>query len=168
MAEAAKHHELLGLAGPLVDQQLVLHRAVAIGRRVVVDRGTSSLDRVRKDSAQRPVQPALVGRPQRRGKAEKQVVIQGSALTNTHPVKAELPLRLKSPSSPWPTASWRRIPGQPGARTTGIGPAGGFVMHLSEVDRLRLRDRLRATLPTRADGSIQLVARAWAVRGLAP
>ena len=40
------------------------------------------------------------------------------------PEKAERPLRLKSPSSPWPTASCSRIPGQPGASTTGIGPAG--------------------------------------------
>src|SRR5512145_858326 len=40
------------------------------------------------------------------------------------PVKAEVPLRLKSPSRPWPTASCRRMPGQPGASTTGIGPAG--------------------------------------------
>ena len=40
------------------------------------------------------------------------------------PEKAESPLRLKSPSRPWPTASCSRIPGQPGASTTGIGPAG--------------------------------------------
>ncbi len=37
---------------------------------------------------------------------------------------AELPLRLKSPSRPCPTASWSKTPGQPGPRTTGIGPAG--------------------------------------------
>jgi hypothetical protein len=34
------------------------------------------------------------------------------------PEKAEVFLRLKSPSSPWPIASWSRIPGQPGPRTT--------------------------------------------------
>src|ERR1035438_3241212 len=40
------------------------------------------------------------------------------------PVNAEVFLRLKSASRPWPTASWRRIPGQPGPRTTCISPAG--------------------------------------------
>ena len=40
------------------------------------------------------------------------------------PVKAEVFLRLKSASRPWPTASWSRIPGQPGPRTTSISPAG--------------------------------------------
>src|SRR5262249_41033173 len=39
-------------------------------------------------------------------------------------VNAETRLRLKSPSSPWPTASWRRMPGHPGPRTTVIVPAG--------------------------------------------
>ena len=48
---------------------------------------------------------------------------------------------------------------------SGIGPAAGYVMHLSEAHRVRLRERLRATLPTEPDGSIHLVARAWAVRG---
>ena len=47
----------------------------------------------------------------------------------------------------------------------GQGPAPGFAMKLSEPSRARLRDRLRATLPVAADGSIDLVARAWAVRG---
>ena len=36
----------------------------------------------------------------------------------------ELPLRLKSPSRPCPTASCNKIPGQPGPSTTGILPAG--------------------------------------------
>jgi SAM-dependent methyltransferase len=45
------------------------------------------------------------------------------------------------------------------------GPAGGYAMSLSEDSRARLRERLRAALPTAGDGSISLVARAWAVRG---
>ena len=45
------------------------------------------------------------------------------------------------------------------------GPAPGYAMALSEEARARLRDRLRRTLPAAADGSIALVARAWAVRG---
>lgn len=47
----------------------------------------------------------------------------------------------------------------------GQGPAPGYAMALSEDRRVRLRDRLRRTLPAAADGSIALVARAWAVRG---
>ena len=42
----------------------------------------------------------------------------------TFPENAEVPLRLKSPSSPWPTASCSRMPGHPGPSTTGIVPAG--------------------------------------------
>src|SRR5205823_3664580 len=40
------------------------------------------------------------------------------------PLKAETPLRLKSASSPCPTASCSRMPGQPGPSTTVISPAG--------------------------------------------
>ncbi|MGR4869093.1 class I SAM-dependent methyltransferase [Variovorax sp. LARHSF232] len=47
----------------------------------------------------------------------------------------------------------------------GQGPAPGFVMALPEADRVRLRERIRAALPTAADGSIALRARAWGVRG---
>jgi SAM-dependent methyltransferase len=47
----------------------------------------------------------------------------------------------------------------------GQGPAAGYAMSLSEDSRTQLRERLRAALPTEADGSISLVARAWAVRG---
>ncbi|HEX8692012.1 MAG TPA: class I SAM-dependent methyltransferase [Longimicrobium sp.] len=47
----------------------------------------------------------------------------------------------------------------------GQGPAPGYAMGLGEERRAELRERLRATLPAAADGSIELVARAWAVRG---
>ena len=47
----------------------------------------------------------------------------------------------------------------------GQGPAPGYAMSLSEPRRARLCERLRATLPSAADGSIDLIARAWAVRG---
>ena len=40
------------------------------------------------------------------------------------PENALEPLRLKSPSSPWPMASCSRMPGQPGPSTTVISPAG--------------------------------------------
>ena len=47
----------------------------------------------------------------------------------------------------------------------GQGPAPGYAMSLSEERRAALRERIRADLPISADGSIQLSARAWAVRG---
>src|ERR1700758_1690752 len=40
------------------------------------------------------------------------------------PANAEVFLRLKSPSSPWPTASCSITPGQPAPSTTSISPAG--------------------------------------------
>jgi hypothetical protein len=48
----------------------------------------------------------------------------------------------------------------------GQGPAPGYTMSLSQEQRNVLRERIRATLPIAADGSIQLIARAWAVRGV--
>jgi hypothetical protein len=50
----------------------------------------------------------------------------------------------------------------------GQGPAPGCAMSLSEDQRGQLREHIRARLPYEADGSIPLVARAWAVRGRRP
>ena len=50
----------------------------------------------------------------------------------------------------------------------GTGPAPGYVASLSEERRATLRERIRADLPIAADGSIPLIARAWAVRGTVP
>ena len=50
----------------------------------------------------------------------------------------------------------------------GQGPAPSYVASLPEDRRRALRDRIRADLPTSDDGSIPLIARAWAVRGTAP
>ena len=47
----------------------------------------------------------------------------------------------------------------------GQGPAPSYAMSLDDEHRDRLRDRLRDSLPHARDGSISLVARAWAVRG---
>lgn len=47
----------------------------------------------------------------------------------------------------------------------GQGAAPSYAMALEEPARNRLRDRIRANLPTNEDGSISLIARAWAVRG---
>jgi hypothetical protein len=48
----------------------------------------------------------------------------------------------------------------------GQGPAPAYAMSLPAAGREALRDRLRAGLPIGQDGSIDLTARAWAVRGL--
>ena len=49
----------------------------------------------------------------------------------------------------------------------GQGPAPGYAMALDEPRRAMLREELRARLPAASDGSIPLVARAWAARGVA-
>lgn len=48
---------------------------------------------------------------------------------------------------------------------TGQAPAPAYNMSLSEAKRTELRELIRSRLPTKADGSIQLVARAWAAKG---
>ncbi len=48
----------------------------------------------------------------------------------------------------------------------GQGPAPSYVMSLSEEQRAQLRERLYNSLPFALDGSIPLVARAWAVKGV--
>jgi SAM-dependent methyltransferase len=48
----------------------------------------------------------------------------------------------------------------------GQGPAAAYAMSLPTARREALRERLRAGLPMGQDGSIELTARAWAVRGL--
>jgi hypothetical protein len=50
----------------------------------------------------------------------------------------------------------------------GQGPAPSYVAALSAAGREALRERLRAALPAKPDGRIELEARAWAVRGEVP
>ncbi|MFN8381323.1 MAG: methyltransferase domain-containing protein [Anaerolineales bacterium] len=47
----------------------------------------------------------------------------------------------------------------------GQGPAPSYVMSLGEERRALLRERIRVSLPYESDGSISLIARAWAARG---
>jgi SAM-dependent methyltransferase len=49
----------------------------------------------------------------------------------------------------------------------GQGPAPTYCMSLAEEKRAALRERIRSKLPFHADGSIHLIARAWAVKGVA-
>lgn len=48
----------------------------------------------------------------------------------------------------------------------GQGAAPSFVTSLADRDRIELRDYLQTHLPVGSDGSIDLIARAWAVRGV--
>ena len=48
----------------------------------------------------------------------------------------------------------------------GQAPAPGYAMSLSQERRAALRARIRASLPTNAEGEHHLIARAWAVRGV--
>jgi SAM-dependent methyltransferase len=50
----------------------------------------------------------------------------------------------------------------------GQGPAPTYCGTLSDERRKKLREQIRATLPIERDGTIQLTARAWAVRGGRP
>ena len=50
----------------------------------------------------------------------------------------------------------------------GGAPAPAYCMALDAERRAALRERLRTTLPTAADGSIPLTARAWAVVATVP
>ena len=48
----------------------------------------------------------------------------------------------------------------------GQGPAPTYAMSLSEDRRVALREEIRANLPIDKNGSIHLIARAWAIRGV--
>ena len=48
----------------------------------------------------------------------------------------------------------------------GQGSAAGYAMSLGEEQRSRLRERLYDSLPFAIDGSIPLIARAWAIKGM--
>ncbi len=48
----------------------------------------------------------------------------------------------------------------------GQGPAPSYAVALDESARMRLRDRIRESIPVQSNGSISLTARAWAVRAI--
>lgn len=47
-------------------------------------------------------------------------------------------------------------------------PAPEYAMSLNEGERAALRERIYQVIPIEEDGSVSLVARAWAVRGIVP
>lgn len=50
----------------------------------------------------------------------------------------------------------------------GQAPAPAYAMSLDDGRRTRLRDLIRSRLPIEGDGSIRMVSRAWAVKGMSP
>jgi ubiquinone/menaquinone biosynthesis C-methylase UbiE len=48
-----------------------------------------------------------------------------------------------------------------------VGPAPAYVMGLTPENRQKLEEKVRSSLPIDKNGSISLVARAWAVQGIA-
>jgi SAM-dependent methyltransferase len=48
-----------------------------------------------------------------------------------------------------------------------VGPAPNYTMSLNQENRQKLEDKLRKSLPIDDNGSISLIARAWAVKGTA-
>ena len=64
--------------------------------------------------------------PRRSARVPSSTTVHSSLATFSpmRPENAELPLRLKSPSSPWPMASCSSTPGQPDPSTTVMVPAG--------------------------------------------
>jgi SAM-dependent methyltransferase len=81
------------------------------------------------------------------------VLFEGAGLLDTETFAIEVPTRFRDFDDYWTPFLGRQ------------GPAPGYVGRLDEPRRRALRSRLQATLPTNADGSIELTARAWAVRG---
>jgi len=49
---------------------------------------------------------------------------------------------------------------------SGVGPAPGYCMSLSEENRARLKEKIYSSLPIKEDGSIHLIATAIAVKGV--
>src|SRR5881397_1806193 len=69
---------------------------------------------------------STLSEPRRSGMVPSSSTVTPLAATRwpTRPENALDPLRLKSPSRPWPIASCSRMPGQPAPSTTFISPAG--------------------------------------------
>ena len=69
----------------------------------------------------------MVSEPRRSGMVPSSTTVTPLAATccPMRPENAELPLRLKSPSRPWPIASCSRMPSQPEAEHHGHGAGRG-------------------------------------------
>jgi len=106
---------------------------------VQLDDGTSNLDEGRRFPLCRP--EAL------------RELFTGSGLRDVSVTAIEIATEFGSFDDYWQPFTW------------GQGAAGSYCVSLSEQQRQALKENLRTKLPTEADGSISLIARAWAVRG---
>ena len=104
-----------------------------------IDESSAALDEGKKFTVTRPE------------RLERAFVSSGLSGVTTWPI--EVPTRFRDFDD-----YWRPFLG-------GTGPAGGFVVSLDERRQAALREDLRGSLPIGPDGSIDLIARAWAVRG---
>jgi SAM-dependent methyltransferase len=104
-----------------------------------LDPGAAELDEARRFPVCRP--------------AALEALFRGAGLQGVESRAIDVPTRFRDFDD-----FWRPFLG-------GQGPAPGYAMGLAEERRAALRERIRAALPVAADGSIGLVARAWAVRG---
>jgi len=104
-----------------------------------IDESSAALDEGKKFTVTRPE------------RLERAFVRSGLSDVTTWPI--EVPTRFRDFDD-----YWRPFLG-------GTGPAGGFVVSLDERRQAALREDLRESLPIGPDGSIDLIARAWAVRG---
>ena len=77
----------------------------------------------------------------------------GAGLARAEATAFEIPTPFESFDAYW------------GAFLGAQGPAPSYVASLTDDERQRLRESVRGRLPTEADGSIRLRARAWGVRG---
>jgi SAM-dependent methyltransferase len=80
-------------------------------------------------------------------------IFRNAGLRDTRSVALEIPTRFESFSDYW------------GPFLGGTGPAPAYVASLTEGMRSKLGDRLERRLRPGTEGAIELVARAWAIRG---
>ena len=78
---------------------------------------------------------------------------QNAGLNNIHVEAIDIPTRFDTFDAYW----------QP--FTLGNFPAPNYVTSLTEVNREKLKSHLQASIPTEEDGSINLIARVWAISG---
>ena len=110
---------------------------------------------------------STLSEPRRLAMVPSSTTVQSSDATRL-PMRSEnadVPLRLKSPSRPWPIASCSRMPGQPGPSTTVIVP-GGRVDGVEVDDAPGAPPRARSARRGRRASSREREAAAAAVRAL--
>ena len=83
-----------------------------------------------------------------------QAAFAGAGLRDVEVVGIEIPTVFRDFNDYW------------GPFLSGVAPAPAYAMSLSPGAQERLRARLEETLPVDPEGTISLVARAWAVRGI--